>query len=423
MMKTVLLFASLMLSAAVMRAQELNLQAGGSVSKFKFRDSQGNTLQNIHSTDNFFMTVEYRRNILKKIFKDNFYTDLGIGYYRYGATGSDATLDNYYAWDVTYLGINLGLDYEFYRPGRFTFYAKGEASPEFLLRGAQTLNDQVYDLVGEEDFDTPIIFFRGGLGVQYQISPVTSIYTQYMGGKSYSFKKDSEKLNIISHNFGIGVLINLSGAGRYPPGVSNPANDERITELEYRLDAYSQQMDSLADQAARVNELERELAAKDAEIKRIRNIISGALFDFDGKGLLVQQRGGKVYVTMENDLIFERGSWIVGEEGTKAVEALGQALARNPDLSILIEGHTDDQPYNGSGDIKDNWDLSLKRATAIVEILRNNPNIDPKSLTPAGRGEYDPIASNETPEGRAKNRRIEVIITPRLDEATKILKD
>ena len=124
---------------------------------------------------------------------------------------------------------------------------------------------------------------------------------------------------------------------------------------------------------------------------------------------------------MENKLLFESGSWAVGSQGRRAVQQLGTVLADNPDISILIEGHTDNVPYKGSGPLSGNWDLSTKRATAIVYILRENPSINPENLTAAGRGEYAPIASNDTPEGRAKNRRIEVVLTPKLDEITKLL--
>jgi len=98
-------------------------------------------------------------------------------------------------------------------------------------------------------------------------------------------------------------------------------------------------------------------------------------------------------------------------------------LAQNPDIAVLIEGHTDDVPYSGSGNLKGNWDLSAKRATAIVNILRENATIDPKNLTAAGRGEFAPLAPNDTAENKAKNRRIEVILTPKLDEVTALLKD
>ena len=420
-MSKVLLIASLILSATIVSAQELNFQIGKSISTFKFQDSQGNNLQNLQPTDNFFMTLEYRRNILTKYFKENLFADLGIGYNQYGSTGSDPAVDNYFAWDVTYIGVNLGLDYEFYRPGRFTFYAKATASPEILIRGTQKLNDQVYDLVGEDDFNSPIYFFRGGLGTQYQISEQATLYIQYMGGKSFNFNSDPEKLNIVAHNFGFGVLINFS-KGRYQTGRTYAASEQRMVEMENKIDAYAEKIDELEVQAKQVEELEQEIIAKDVEMKVLKETISSSLFDFDGKGLRVNQRQGKVYVTMDTDMLFESGSWTVGEEGVKAVEALGRGLARNPETCILIEGHTDNQPYIGRGIIRNNWDLSIKRATAIVEILRKNPDINSKNLTAAGRGEHAPIASNDTMEGRAKNRRIEVIITPKLEEVSKILK-
>ena len=189
------------------------------------------------------------------------------------------------------------------------------------------------------------------------------------------------------------------------------AENERLENLKNELEARSK----------RVQELESIIASKDASMKALKEAISKALTDFEGKGLTVEQRNGKVYVSMENKLLFESGSWAVGSQGKKAVQQLGGVLADNPDISILIEGHTDNVPYTGSGQLSGNWDLSTKRATAIVTILRDNPNIDPQNLTAAGRGEYAPIASNDTPEGRAKNRRIEVILTPKLDELTKLL--
>src|SRR5690606_7722217 len=141
------------------------------------------------------------------------------------------------------------------------------------------------------------------------------------------------------------------------------------------------------------------------------------------KGLTVEQRDGKVYVSMENKLLFSSGSWTVNSEGRKAVQQLGQVLAQNPDISVLIEGHTDNVPYGGSGQLTDNWDLSTKRATSIVQILRENSGIDPSNLTAAGRGEYAPVAGNENAEGRARNRRIEVILTPKLDEISQMLNE
>ncbi|WP_299777685.1 OmpA family protein [uncultured Formosa sp.] len=191
------------------------------------------------------------------------------------------------------------------------------------------------------------------------------------------------------------------------------AENTRLEELKKELQSRSQ----------RVAELERVIAQKDASMHALKDAISRALTDFEGKGLTVEQRNGKVYISMENKLLFGSGSWAVGTEGRRAVNQLGTVLSKNPDIAVLIEGHTDDVPYKGTGQLSGNWDLSTKRATAIVNILRENSNINPENLTAAGRGEFAPIASNTTAEGRAKNRRIEVILTPKLDEISKLLNE
>lgn len=154
--------------------------------------------------------------------------------------------------------------------------------------------------------------------------------------------------------------------------------NNRLNELRQQLDARSR----------RVDELEHLIASKDAAMKNLKDALSKALLDFEGKGLTIEQRDGKVYVSMENKLLFNSGSWAVGVEGRKAVQQLGQVLSQNPDINVLIEGHTDDVPYKSSGTINDNWDLSTKRATAIVQILVENRQINPNNLTAAGRGEY-----------------------------------
>lgn len=198
------------------------------------------------------------------------------------------------------------------------------------------------------------------------------------------------------------------------------AKEQALAAENTRLENLKKQ---LQDRSNRVDELENLIAAKDAAMNDLKDAISRALTDFEGKGLTVEQRGGKVYVSMENKLLFQSGSWAVGGEGRRAVEQLGEVLAENPDINILIEGHTDNVPYSGNGQLSGNWDLSTKRATAIVEILRENASINPQNLTAAGRGEHAPIASNDTADGKAKNRRIEVILTPKLDELSKLLND
>ncbi|NND62868.1 MAG: OmpA family protein [Flavobacteriaceae bacterium] len=198
------------------------------------------------------------------------------------------------------------------------------------------------------------------------------------------------------------------------------AKEKELLAEEARLSDLKQQ---LLERSNRVDELESIIAAKDAKMKTLKNAISAALTSFEGNGLTVEQRDGKVYVSMENKLLFESGSWAVNSRGAEAVVALGEVLANNTEIAVLIEGHTDNVPFGGNGNIKDNWDLSTKRATAIVNLLTKNARIPKSNLTAAGRGEYAPIASNATSEGRSKNRRIEVILTPKLDEISKLLNE
>lgn len=198
------------------------------------------------------------------------------------------------------------------------------------------------------------------------------------------------------------------------------AKELALASENARLEALKKQLE---DRSNRVAELESVIASKDKAMTDLKNAISRALTDFEGKGLTVEQRDGKVYVSMENKLLFGSGSWAVGSQGRQAIEQLGSVLADNPEIAILIEGHTDNVPYKGNTQLSGNWDLSTKRATAIVNILRENTNISPENLTAAGRGEYAPVATNDTAEGKAKNRRIEVILTPKLDELSRLLND
>ena len=196
---------------------------------------------------------------------------------------------------------------------------------------------------------------------------------------------------------------------------------ERIAENEALMEKIAERENELADRMARVDELEGLITRQQEAMRNLKEKLSDALLNFEDKGLTVEARDGKVYVSMENKLLFRSGSWTVGVEGRLAIEELGNVLADNPDIAILIEGHTDSVPYSGKGPLKGNWDLSTKRATAIVNQLLENPDIIPQNLTAAGRGEYLPIAPNSTRQGRAANRRIEVVLSPKLDEIKQII--
>lgn len=213
--------------------------------------------------------------------------------------------------------------------------------------------------------------------------------------------------------------------------VNMAKNRELLAQLEAKEKALAAEKANLnklsadlKDRSDRVNELESLIAAKEAAMKKLKETLSKSLKAFEGKGLTVHQKDGKVYVSVENKLLFESGSWAVGPEGKKAVVAVGKVLGDNPDISILIEGHTDNDKFGGAvGQIENNWDLSTKRATAIVNILAENKAVKKDNLTAAGRGEYAPLMSNDTQEGKAKNRRIEIILTPKLDEISKMLNE
>lgn len=177
----------------------------------------------------------------------------------------------------------------------------------------------------------------------------------------------------------------------------------------------------LQARSERVDQLEEMIQNQKQALEELKDRLSDALLNFEGKGLTVEQRNGKVYVSMENKLLFKSGRWDIEPEGKNALQELAIVLQENPDISILIEGHTDNVPFSPKGALESNWDLSTKRATSVVNILLQNDQILPENLTAAGRSEFVPIASNSLAEGRAANRRIEVVLSPSFDEITSLL--
>jgi chemotaxis protein MotB len=196
------------------------------------------------------------------------------------------------------------------------------------------------------------------------------------------------------------------------------AKEDSLTQEQQKLEYLSKE---LQKREARVYELESLIAEQDRKVNEVRETLKKALFDFDGKGLTVEMRDGKVYVSLENSLLFPSASWAVEPRGKKALEELAKVLANNKDLNVMVEGHTDADAFRGQTAVKDNWDLSVMRATSIVKVLTSNKEVNPARITAAGRSEYVPIATNETSEGKAKNRRTEIIITPDLDKIVKVL--
>lgn len=191
------------------------------------------------------------------------------------------------------------------------------------------------------------------------------------------------------------------------------AKEKRLNELEGELKA----------REARVKELEDIIAQKDAAVRALKERIAEALLGFKDKGLTVEQRNGKIYVSLEAKLLFPSGSTVVNAEGKQALLDLANVIKDEKDITILVEGHTDTDPLNGGGAIKDNWDLSVLRATSVVRIMNQDGGVDNTMLTAAGRGEHIPVADNSSREGKAKNRRIEIILTPNLDRLFEILNE
>lgn len=199
----------------------------------------------------------------------------------------------------------------------------------------------------------------------------------------------------------------------------------QLLEKEDQLNNEQRHLDSLntrlRDREARVAQLETILKNKDAAVDTLKKRISNALLGFAGKGISVYEKNGKVYVSMQEALLFPSGSTQVRPEGIDALNTLASALESDTDINVMVEGHTDNVPMHGAGDIKDNWDLSVMRATSIVKILLHDAKIDPRRLMASGVSEYDPVDTANTPEARQKNRRTDIILTPKLNELFKIL--
>lgn len=203
---------------------------------------------------------------------------------------------------------------------------------------------------------------------------------------------------------------------------------------EYRQSLYSnlsaqeklnvllkEKMDKLTEREATINELQAEINAQKEKVNALLNSVKEALLGFSSDELSVTQKNGKVYVAMSNKLLFQSGSATVNQQGKTALGKLAEVLKKQTDIDVLIEGHTDTQSIK-TIQFKDNWDLSVVRATSVVRILTKEYGVNPLQIVPSGRGEYMPVDSNDTAEGRARNRRTEIIMAPRLEKLMEILK-
>jgi chemotaxis protein MotB len=191
------------------------------------------------------------------------------------------------------------------------------------------------------------------------------------------------------------------------------AREDALFKAERDLQDKQNQLEA---QNAKITELTALIEAQNAKMQDIKNKIQNALVGYEGDGLQIESRNGRIYVSLDEKLLFQSGKWNVDSRGKQAIKQLSSVLAAQKDIDILVEGHTDNVPYGGNGNVTDNWDLSVKRATAIVRILLENKELEASRVMAAGRGEFNPIDTANTKEARQKNRRTEIILTPKLTD-------
>jgi chemotaxis protein MotB len=202
--------------------------------------------------------------------------------------------------------------------------------------------------------------------------------------------------------------------------------EDILRQLERNLDSKKASLDEmnfeLEKKNARLAELEKILDAQKKVAQDLKNKVSEALLGYEDNGLTVTNKNGKVYVSLDEKLLFKSGSYDIDANGKNALKKLGGVLEKNQGIQIMIEGHTDNVPYNpGNSQLRDNWDLSVKRATTVIRVLLDGSNIDAKRLTAAGRSQYLPVDEKNTTDARTKNRRTEIILTPDLSELYQLI--
>lgn len=193
-----------------------------------------------------------------------------------------------------------------------------------------------------------------------------------------------------------------------------------LSEQEKLNSLLQQKMNELGDREKTINELQDMINAQNNKVKALLGSVQDALLGFSSDELSVTQKNGKVYVAMSDKLLFESGSAKVDKRGKEALAKLADVLNKQNDIDVFIEGHTDNKPIN-TVQFKDNWDLSVIRATSVVRILTKDYGVSSLQIQPSGRGEFMPVASNETADGRSKNRRTEIIMAPKLDKLMQLL--
>jgi chemotaxis protein MotB len=197
---------------------------------------------------------------------------------------------------------------------------------------------------------------------------------------------------------------------------------EKEANLKLKTLELNQAMADIDQRAKRISELQSEITRRDSLAKSLANKIRNALFGLEDEGITMEMRNGKVYISLDNELLFKPGSYKADDKGKQALKKLAKALKGNNDINITVEGHTDTDKYNGGPQLKDNWDLSVMRGTEIVKVLESF-KVNPKRLTASGKGQHSPLDLGKNSAAKKKNRRTDIVLTPRLDVFEEILKD
>ncbi|CAN5384848.1 OmpA family protein [soil metagenome] len=250
---------------------------------------------------------------------------------------------------------------------------------------------------------------------------LTSLYNELT--KSYDQLLSNKEKLLAGSNDETKKLISQLNETRADLQQKEDALKKQQADLADREAKLTELKGNLKDREAKVAELQGVLNQKDSAVKALKDAVNNALVGFVNNGLSVEQKNGKVYVSMEEQLLFASGSTVVDKRGEDALKKLAVVLEARKDINIMVEGHTDNVPIQGTlaSGAKDNWDLSVLRATSVVKIITKNSGIEPIRISASGRGPFFPLDPASTAEAKKKNRRTEIILTPKLDELLKVL--
>jgi chemotaxis protein MotB len=304
-------------------------------------------------------------------------------------------------------------------------YQCGDERPTTNIAGGNRLTavvterDQLCDAVSAKEKENELLL-RRNQGLTVQNDSLTKRNEELVGeyktleGKYVDLKDKHEDLKKEHINLGerysAMMSDNFQRGYYYEEQLKN--REAKIKEKERELEARQR----------RIEELERVIARQDSIARRLNQLLRDALLGFKSDELTIEIKNGKVYISMSDKLMFKSGSAEVESKGREALGIIARVINQNKDFEIMVEGHTDNVPIK-TAIFKDNWDLSVARATSMVRLLTDDHKVEPKRVTASGRGEFEPKGNNETAEGRAQNRRTEIILSPKLEELMMLIKE